>query len=1051
MKDGKTLTVCNASAGSGKTFSLAARYVACLLAGGAGSYRSILAVTFTNKATQEMRDRILTHLYALGQGLPDRAFLGEVKRCVPNLEESDIRLRCSALFEEMLTHYDDVRVMTIDSFLQLLLAGLAQFIGLATSYEPELDVKGVVSKAVDQIMSTHIDEQPGLLESISDFVARQLEDESSWDVRGKLRKLGEELLKEAVQERDADLQLDGAHIRAFEKLVDWKKSPEYQALQEAYAPLKDRSVEVSRFKYGNRHLAFLDRVEALLVGKPTGRNWSNGLGAGDLDYVESVHDALETAQARLHHVFTEKAVPAYQCFQLTTQHLQELLLLGYIRNRIRHNLSDANRALLAETASRLVQAMRPGDADFILEKAGIRFRHILLDEFQDTSTLQWENFRRLVEEILASGGSTLVVGDTKQSIYRFRNGNRHLMEGLTPAHPTLGAFVHEHPLRRNFRTRREIVRFNLTTFAHLPAFVETPDQKPLTLYNEDFTGDNLTDYYLTGAHEGGWVQLRAFTFDDDREAVREQMLDEMFSEIERLLREGAAPSDCMILVRFTSEGQEVIERYRQLIHTEAYPLLSQTAIVSSDSFQLDNSRSVNAAICGLKYVLRRDTVAQTFIRLCCPNADLEALDAIPRNLPLSEMLEDVIRAVLFPNGRFEGEDILYINNLRDQIRAYVTKNGSDAEALLTYWEDKMHEDAIGAAETQAIRLMTIHKAKGLEAKNVFLPFCDWPVNRVSSQNKDMLWCEPAVSDEAKQLLPIVPVTKSAKMPEAGYSREYTQELADEQIDNFNLLYVALTRAADRLFIYTDFAKDQPAKHVGWLLTQIHGVESELTAGDRQMPQSGQTRKESLPQPFSFVEAEPVLSEFHSGTGQVEFKQSQDSFQYTLHGSAEAQEGIDRRAFGTICHDILARSEKREDVTLTLRQFVRQGIIRDEALAAEVEQTLDRAGENEQMCDWFSGRWELMREKTILLPESMYILNQGADIVTEQRPDRVMICGDQAIVLDYKFGQMNERAYFAQVRHYMQLMRALGYARVEGYIWLAEEGKLIPVTPNTSGL
>ena len=117
----------------------------------------------------------------------------------------------------------------------------------------------------------------------------------------------------------------------------------------------------------------------------------------------------------------------------------------------------------------------------------------------------------------------------------------------------------------------------------------------------------------------------------------------------------------------------------------------------------------------------------------------------------------------------------------------------------------------------------------------------------------------------------------------------------------------------------------------------------------------------------------------------------------------------------------------------------------------MEQTLDRAWENEQMCDWFSGRWELMREKTILLPESMYILNQGADIVTEQRPDRVMICGDQAIVLDYKFGQMNERAYFAQVRHYMQLMRALGYARVEGYIWLAEEGKLIPVTPNTSGL
>ena len=1062
----RTLTICNASAGSGKTFTLAAYYVACLLESPSpGSYRSVLAVTFTIKATAEMKDRILTQLYALGQGTVDPHFLRKVKEVLrlrgQELTDEIIRERSKHLFEDMLAHYDDISVTTIDSFLQILFGGLAQSIGLSANYAVELDVKHLIQTSVDQLISTHIDEQPELEKTISDYLEQRLDNEESWDIRGSLCRLAEELFKESVQERTGDKDFDRARIKTFMDAIRWDKTPAAKELKGLYEALSAKRDEITAMTGGRNYNAFLGRVEAMVNGRKPEKD--NGLGEKDLARLKEGDPLL-----RLNTLF-EQEMPAYKRWFYTVQQLDDMMLLAYLRNRIQTNLDEANSVLLSETANKLAKALQPGDADFILEKAGIRFRHILLDEFQDTSTLQWRNFQPLIAEILAGGGTTLIVGDTKQSIYRFRNGNRHLMDQLDK---TFAGYERREPLRRNFRSCREVVQFNLDLFRRLPGMVTTTTGEPITLYEEGFTGKNLDDYYLSGAHEGGYVSFRAYPCGQgESDRVGDTIALDMFTQMEDLLAKGVPAKDMLILVRNKADAEPVTRLFRQLsLDREFYPCLSRCEIVSSDSFALDSSRSVCVAVSGLKFILRHDSVARAYIRYCRPETDLEALAAVKHNIPLTEMLDEVIRICLCPNGVFEGEDILYLNSLQDQVREYVGRYGANAEAFLTYWDDTMHSATIGAAETSAIRLMTLHKSKGLEAKNVFIPFCNWEMIKTQRSQTSLLWCEPAVQPEQEnQRLSLVPVVKQKAMLESGYDKEYNREYDEELVDNLNLLYVALTRAAERLFLSADLSPKaaetaHQADRVGTLLLHACGLAEEFaaspdapyvefTAGSMDWPRKEEERRRAV-KPFSFADAEPLGATFHLEPMQVEFRQSQNSFQYTMYGTEQGQANLDRRAFGNICHDILAQVEKRDEVGAVVDLFVRQGIIRDEEVRTQVLETINRAWKHPEMCDWFSGRYGLLREDTILLPERLReqftkevrSLDRGAEEVTEQRPDRVMTLGEEAIVLDYKFGAMNERVYFPQVRRYMLLMRELGYSRVRGYIWAAESNELIPVEP-----
>ena len=1001
MSDSKHLYIRRASAGSGKTYTLAAHYVALLLHG--ESFRTILAVTFTNKATSEMKERILGYLYALARYPEEKetqGFLGRVRGIYLELgydpgeivSDSVVKERAEQIFTAILADYDAMHVQTIDAFLQTLLSGMVQMLNGAVGYSVELDTKRVISDAVDSLLTTGVRDNKELLGRISHYMQDRMDEEKSWDIRQGLNTIGQELYRESLQQHEERLVFDP------EKLSRFARMPK------------------------------------------------------DTSYA-----------------------------QLVTRYANDMILMGALRDQIQQSLEAANSRLLATTANTLGRALKTGDAAFVLEKAGIRYRHIMLDEFQDTSSLQWENFRALVEELLSVGGSTLIVGDIKQSIYRWRNGDWTIMDRLAATEPFCTYYNAKLPaLQRNFRSEREVVRFNLDTFRYL-SDKDREGEDMQRLYNEDYNGTNLSDYYRNG-HEDGYVSVRMYPYRyksknnsvNTRPLARTNIIRAMFTAIHGLLESGVRAKEMMILVRLNKEAKEILTVLEQMRAEEAYPLLKTITLVSNDCFQLHYSQTVNVLVCAIRYVYTGDGVAREFVRNYNPAYEIESQQDALRSMALTDMVEAVLEGAVLNKKDDAVDDLAYVNTFRDGVRRFVQANGSDGRAFLHHWDEKMADSSIPATEGDGIRLMTIHSSKGLQAANVFIPFVDWAMEK--DRTDDKLWCaveELKTESGEPALMPIPQKKEMGDIP--ALSEDYRREHRMQRVDNLNLLYVALTRAAERLYLYADIASHSTAKgpkdrsqwDAGQLLADRLGLWTELdtmlvayqtggeedyieyTQGQEQWPRpEKQDKQSSSPtEPFSFAGAETTEAECYSRSANLEFRQSQESANYGWDIASHLDETPEenRRVFGTLCHDILATigiydtvDEARQAVSDTISRAYDQGRIpteawRDEALSLLLDTVSDL-----QMADWYTGKWRVLCEQALLLRDS-----HGE--AEERRMDRVMWDdkAHHAIVLDYKFGHDDIR-YDQQVRHYMRICEQMGATKVEGYLWIAAERCLQPV-------
>ena len=1052
------MSVCRASAGTGKTFTLAAYYVGLLLSG--ESYRNILAVTFTNKATAEMKERILGYLYAIAQGTVDPNFLakaldfGGLHTPMSVQEAEAVAQRADRCFRRMLLDYDNVQVSTIDSFLQTLLSGMAKMLDKGAGFGVELNLKQVITTAVDRMLTTDMDES--LRTVMGEYMQEQLQQESRWDVRGTIIEQALELFKEQVQMlvSDGQVELDEQVIKRYRQaLKRWQMLPEMQNLANMVAQAKqaNEAAKKPNATYANA----VARLERSLAGDRELKK-DDYFSALPQKTFEKTDDPLWKAiQAQ-----AEECRKRYWEYELTGRCLSDMRLMKSLLGEIERLLQDENRMLLAKTASTLRDALKAGDADFILEKAGIRYKHIMIDEFQDTSTLQWQVFRPLIEDVLAGEGHTLlIVGDIKQSIYRWRNGDWHIMAELgTPADPFAHYFNTAFaPLVRNFRSRRNVVAFNLATMQRLCGAGE---RSYSGLYDEGYQDEgNLKDFYNT-KNDGGLVRVRAYpkhtsaikeetatlaerTLRGDR--VQRDILADMFATIEQLLREGERPSDIMILVRTNKQAEKVVQYYHSL------PWHGDVRLVSNDSFRLEQSQSVLLIVNGLRAV--DDPVAKRFVELNARQADGDRFAQLQATcmLPLYEQVQAVVRLLLCDaEGNFAGDDAAYVNCFLDKVMDFVATEGSDRAAFLQYWSDKMHEDAISAPEANAMRIMTIHSSKGLESKTLFIPFCNWPM--VNTKQHPKIWCDACVQPQGNvQPLKKVPIPWGKEMEGTAYDAAYKTESEAQEVDSLNMLYVALTRAADNLYIYTDQSVTKKrtvgTDHAGALLIHACGLEQPLydafeAYSDETQPCYAEyllgeapcihrPKREEKGDLFSFRQAAEQPATLQSNSGQVRFRQSQESMLYGLFGAERAEKMIAHINIGNLCHDILAHMETRADQQPTIDAYTVRGVIGSEEQRAEVEALLDKAWENESMCRWFDGTWDLLREQAVLVNGE------------EKRPDRVMLRGDKAIVLDYKFGARDPK-YHKQVRGYMEAMRLLGYPRTEGYLWYAQEGVLEPV-------
>ena len=1062
----KPLTVYKASAGSGKTFTLAVEYIKLLIENPT-CYRNILAVTFTNKATEEMKMRILSQLYGISKGLSDSKSYTDRILKETGLPIGTIKERAGMALHLLLHNYNYFRVETIDSFFQSVLRNLARELDLTANLRISLNDVQVEEQAVDQLIDslTHTDR---MLQWLLSYIMEKISDDHSWNIIGQVKKFGKTIFRDYYK----------AHSQALNSKMDEKGFIEGYTKQ-----LKElRSTSKERMKaMGDEFFDILEsenlNVEDLAYGKSGVASFFMKLQKGQFDasieskracecredsekwYTKKSNQAAHiyaVAEASLRPLLTRamderpRQYKIYQSADLTLRHLSQLRLLGSIEQKVRNMNEEANRFLLSDTQQLLHDLISDSDSPFIFEKIGTQLEHVMIDEFQDTSTVQWQNFKVLLQECMSHQHSqNLIVGDVKQSIYRWRSGDWRLLNAIDQQFPYAADTVDIQPLKINWRSSRHIIDFN-------NAFFQTAAQQEYEAQREDYPdgAEQLQRAYADVAQEipekrdnSGYVNIRLLPSD----SYQEKTLDAIAGIIRQLQQQGAALHDIAILVR-TNKHIPLIAAY----FDEQLP---DIRIISDEAFRLDASVSICLLIQALHLLTHPDdklakaTIVKLYQRsvlgdsvaeqeLLIKDLDLDSLlpEAYIRHMqellqmPLYELVERLY--AIFQLERLN-EQSAYLCAFYDQLNQFVQDHTSDIDAFIREWEETICSKTIQSDATDGVRILSIHKSKGLEFPHVIIPFCDWRL-----EMPDVLWCKP--TETPFDALPLAPIDYGAtQMKGTIYERYYLDEHLQNIVDNLNLLYVAFTRAEHSLYVIGQRgAKSNRSALIESVLTNMKLEDSSLSGeGDIESElefQYGTLKaqtSDSSHQPSANVFLQPITPveiQLETFENKTEFRQSNKSREF-VEGDDEQQE-LSYIKMGSVLHEIFSNIHTTDDIEGALRQLQHDGVLYDdEVTAAKLAAMLQKRLNDKQVKDWFSNRWQLFNECSILR------LNEQEE-VEERRPDRVMTDGKETHVVDFKFGR-SKPEYQEQVREYMHLLQQMGHPNVKGWLWYVYSNKI----------
>ena len=1068
--DNHYLHIYKASAGSGKTFTLAVNFISLLIKQ-PDNYRHILAVTFTNKATAEMKQRILSQLYGIAHGLKDSQNYFEKVQENTGMEESRIRQRAAQALEMLIHDYNHFRVETIDSFFQSVLRGLARELNLGTGMTIELDTKRVISEGVD-ILLRELSTNDPTLQWIVNYIGGEIDEGKHWNITDSLKEFSRNIHNETYQQHADELRVqlqNDTIIAALRKRLQQERQNAKKFIDEKvesfFQIIGKHNLSPGDFSYGTggvcsyyinlrngnyntgfsaRALAASQKPEAWAAAKSDRRKEIIALASAEL----MAHlNATEQIRAR--------EVPTINTCDLVLRHLYQLQLINVIHDRILQLNREENRFLLADTC-RMLSQMQTGDTSFVFEKLGYYIRHVMIDEFQDTSRMQWNNFLHILRDGLSQGKESLIVGDVKQAIYRWRGSDWRILNG--EINNVLSQYTPKktHELRMNRRSMREIVEFNnylfLNSNTKLEALLGPNHSAPLIHAYSDVEQKHKDE-------QEGYVKI--IDVESDQEEPGENaMCAEVLRTIESLLEAGVKETDIALLLRTNTQIQQIVDYIAQ--HNPAIH------IFSSDAYRLDASIAVNTIIDALRWIVQpRREIALVQVALNYHHhvmGDKKSLAEIltlkdagyglPATLvsdrhrllqtPLYELTEELYRILQLQCIINEDN---YLLTFFDRLLQFCTTTAGGIKDFIQHWDDDLKSTSIPSGSNNGIEAMTIHKSKGLEFHTVIIPYCEWELNKHSST----LWTE---ANQSVPELATTPIPYSESMKQSAFTTEYHEEYLQQIVDSYNLLYVACTRPKSNLFILKSASKctikgDKAMNNVAQLITLAlkDHPNKELEFGTL-VPSKIEKKDSTDENEVNPLEIEPqaINVAMCSENMAIHFRQSNiakryiaDAQQHATSSSANTTSQSARPSYldrGLLLHELFAMIRTADDVSTAIESMERDGII-DHSERDEIERITHRALTHPQAADWFSGRYELFNECTILY-------RNDENIVKRTRPDRVMTDGERFIVVDFKFAREDEE-HHRQVKNYMARLHDMGHANVEGYLWYVYENRIKPIT------
>ena len=1059
----RNFTVYKSSAGSGKTFTLVKEYLALALTDTQNppqAYRHILAITFTKKAAAEMKERISKALKELSQddytnlSGGTKTLLNALKEHVrlnsaQQLEDATIRKRAQHILTAILHNYSDFAIGTIDSFVHKVVRTFAFDLKIPMSFEIEMDDERLLSQAIDLLIA-QIGNNEHLTRALIEFTESKTDNEKSWHIEYDLKKFAQHLLNEEGAlyiEKLRDLKVEDffrikevifTELKKFETQIKSIAAKAIQLIQEKGLTAKD-------FYYGDKGIvAYFEKLKQGRMEMIDPNTYVKATVGEDKWYGGKVSSAEKSAidgiSYELLDLFNEiqtirdERYSDYIVFKLINRNIYSLAVLNEIEKLLNEYKAQNNLIHISEFNKMIAKIVLNEPIPFVYERLGERYSNYLIDEFQDTSVLQFQNLLPLIDNSLAAGHFTMLVGDGKQAIYRWRGGEveQFAMLPRVYAHqdnPLVmereAALVRNYDPRvldKNYRSRREVIEFNNDVFRLLSSRL---NEKYRRIYEKQEQGFNEHN-------TGGFVQVEFIT--EEKEQSREQHMHRTLETILQLQTDHYKLKDIVILVRKNTDGSEIANFLTE----------RKIPVISSDSLLLSNSPEINFIHAVLKYLVNAtDTIAQAEIveYLVAMNYLVQATlnetlqlkqkiglpaifekAAIPfhadyfSKLALYELCEELIRIF-----RLNATPNAYLQFFLDEVLNYTTKKNNNLKDFIDYWEDKRDKASLIVPEgMNAVSIMTIHRSKGLEFPAVILPFLDSNVDT----GKDDLWIDLEHEKIPELVSAIVPVNK--ELLETPYSELYEEEINKSLLDNLNVLYVALTRAEERIYAFTG----KPGKTVGKLSNVtdmfVHYFQDVGLWNESQTIYTFGAPVLHQPSHAQRAVVNHTLNTFNSNQWRDQIKMRAAAPSIWNTQMAEV-----KKDYGVMVHTALSRIRTEMDVPAALGSMLQEGLI-----TTEEQEKLKRT-----------------LAKIIALPELKAHFSAGpvvkneSEIITETgelfRPDRVVIHGKTAVIIDYKTGG-EKSIHKKQIIQYGELLTKMGYEIREKLIVYIEEERVLAV-------